>query len=125
MSLRSRQVLQLSPQVYPNVRPASASPSAFLISIARIPFLLLISSYCSSPTSQSTARSSVSVSTTRIALSHDLLSLIPLSSRSPLSPPRSSVCRLSSLSIRNSVLCVNIVRRSKDTWRALLQRSRF
>lgn len=54
MGLRSRQVLQLSPQVYPNVRPASASPSVLLISISRIPFLLLISSYGSSSTSQST-----------------------------------------------------------------------
>lgn len=52
---------------------AARSPTAFLISIAHISLLLLISSYGLSG-SHNPPLVSVSVSTARIALSHDLLS---------------------------------------------------
>lgn len=98
------------------------SPIAFLISIAYISFLLLISSYGLSG----------SQSATRLRLCFHRMDC-PLSRSSfsaPLSPalasfPATILHRFSFLSIRNSVLYVNIVRQSKDTWRALLRRSRF
>jgi len=92
----------------------------FLISIAHISFLLLISSYGLSD----------SQSATRLRFQRADCPLSRSSFSTPLSPalasfPATILRRLSFLSIRNSVLYVNIVRQSKDTWRALLRRSRL
>lgn len=60
----------------------------------------------------------------RSSLSNSFISALAFLPPRPISDPL-CVFRFSFLSIRNPVLCVNIVRQSKDTWRALLRRSRF